>query len=109
MAQQNSETAAVAHEAIAEIMGLKVIKRNIQDMQDNITRFLVLGRDKPAATGNDRTSIIFWTNNRPGALFKILEAFAATRDKFIQDRIQAGQRICPVEICLFCGSGRSSG
>jgi chorismate mutase/prephenate dehydratase len=76
-AQQNPETAAVAHEAVAEIIGLKVIKRNIQDMQDNITRFLVLGRGKPAATGNDRTSIIFWTKNRPGALFKILQAFAA--------------------------------
>ena len=76
MAQQNSETAAVAHEAIAEMMGLKVIKRNIQDTQDNITRFLVLGREKPAISGHDRTSIIFWTKNRPGALFKILEAFA---------------------------------
>ena len=76
IALQNPETAAVASETIAKKLGLKVINRDIQDMPDNITRFLVLGREKPAATGDDRTSIVFWTEDTPGALFKILEIFA---------------------------------
>ncbi len=75
-ALENPETAAVANEAIAQTTALKVIKRHIQDVQDSVTRFLVLGRMKPAITGDDRTSIIFWTKNKPGALFNILEAFA---------------------------------
>jgi chorismate mutase/prephenate dehydratase len=59
MALQDRETAAVAGETIAEKLGLRVVSRDIQDTPENITRFLVLGRGKPAATGFDRTSIVF--------------------------------------------------
>ena len=76
IALQNPKTAAVAGESLAKKLGLDVISSDIQDMPENITRFLVLGREKPAATGYDRTSLIFWTEDTPGALFKILEIFA---------------------------------
>jgi chorismate mutase / prephenate dehydratase len=76
IALHNPETAAVAGETLAKKLGLNVISRDIQDMPGNITRFLVLGREKPAATGYDRTSIVFRTEDKPGALLKILEIFA---------------------------------
>ena len=76
IALKNRETAAVAGETIAEKLGLRVVSRDIQDIPENITRFLVLGREKPAVTGFDRTSIVFRTEDKPGALFKILEIFA---------------------------------
>jgi len=76
IALQNPETAAVAAETLAKKLGLNVISRDIQDVPENITRFLVLGREKPVATGFDRTSLVFWTEDTPGALFKILKMFA---------------------------------
>ncbi|HTY23954.1 MAG TPA: prephenate dehydratase [Desulfomonilaceae bacterium] len=76
MTLRDSGTAAVANESVAKRLGLHIISGDIQDMPENFTRFLVLGALKSAATGRDRTSIVFWTEDRPGALFNILEAFA---------------------------------
>lgn len=70
-------TAAVANERAAVRLGLQVVRRGIQDFADNITRFLVLGNLVPAPTGRDKTAIVFWTEDRPGSLSKILEKFAA--------------------------------
>ncbi len=70
-------TAAVANERVSVRLGLQVVRRGIQDRVENITRFLVLGSLTPPPTGRDKTSIVFWTEDRPGSLFKILEKFAA--------------------------------
>ena len=49
----------------------------IQDFDDNITRFLVIGRQPRAASRSpDKTSIVFTLPNEPGALFKALSVFA---------------------------------
>jgi chorismate mutase/prephenate dehydratase len=68
--------AAIAGEAAAEIYGLNVISRNIEDEPDNTTRFLVIGRRETPASGTDKTSLLVYTDNRPGALYAILEPFA---------------------------------
>ncbi|HMK36180.1 MAG TPA: prephenate dehydratase [Desulfomonilaceae bacterium] len=68
--------AAVGSERLAVKLGLQAVSSGIQDRAENITRFLVLGRMKPPSTGHDKTSIVFWTEDKPGALFKILERFA---------------------------------
>jgi chorismate mutase / prephenate dehydratase len=72
----DSRVAAIASETLGTELGLKVLRKGIQDRQENITRFLVLGTLKPRRTGKDRTSIVFWTENEPGALFRILEKFS---------------------------------
>jgi len=72
--------AAIAEAGTAEKYGLCVLARDIQDAKDNITRFVVAGREMPAATGRDKTSlVIYLQRDRPGALFSILQEFA-TRD-----------------------------
>ena len=54
---------------------MKVLFDRIQDRSENVTRFLVLGKQSPAPTGKDRTTILFETDDRPGALVDVLLAF----------------------------------
>jgi chorismate mutase / prephenate dehydratase len=70
-----SRTAAVGCRLGGEIHGVKVVFDRIQDRAENITRFLIIGRQAPAATGNDRTTVQFQTANRPGALVDVLASF----------------------------------
>lgn len=68
-------TAAIASERAAALYGLRIHNSRIQDEQNNSTRFLVLGHDRTASTGRDKTSILVYTENKPGALFRVLEPF----------------------------------
>lgn len=67
--------AAIAGEMAAEIYGLNIIERNVEDMPDNTTRFLIIGREPVPPSGSDKTSCLVSTRNKPGALFKLLEPF----------------------------------
>ncbi|HOV59415.1 MAG TPA: ACT domain-containing protein, partial [Rhodanobacteraceae bacterium] len=53
-----------------------VITSPIEDRADNTTRFLVLGRQIFPPSGHDRTSILVFIKDKPGALFNVLEPFA---------------------------------
>jgi chorismate mutase/prephenate dehydratase len=74
-AQNDSRIAAVAGLLAATIYDLKIVHASIQDQDHNSTRFLVLARQGTAATGNDKTSVLIHTENKPGALFRILQPF----------------------------------
>ncbi len=76
MAAEEPQAAAIAGEAAAEIYGLDFIVRNIEDEPDNTTRFLVIGKRATPASGVDKTSLLIYTDNRPGALYAILEPIA---------------------------------
>ncbi len=71
-----TDTAAIASLRAAEIFGLSVLQAGIQDYEDNITRFLVIGRDGKALGQPDKTTLAFALHNGPGALFKALSVFA---------------------------------
>lgn len=68
--------AAIASARAGEIFGLVALASGIQDYSDNITRFLVIGRQAFSDRQPDKTSIVFSLPNEPGALFKALSAFA---------------------------------
>ncbi len=70
--RDDSSLAAIGTKRAAEIYGLKIIRENIQDSDNNVTRFLVLGHEINAQTGTDKTSVIFELNNRSGALAIVL-------------------------------------
>lgn len=69
-------SAAIASERAAQIYNMSIIKREIEDIKNNSTRFFVLNKQDSKYSGEDKTSIIFSTKSIPGALYKILGDFA---------------------------------
>jgi chorismate mutase/prephenate dehydratase len=75
IAQGDVSAGAIASELAAELYGLTIHDRHIQDYSENVTRFLVIGRKSPPRTGNDKTSIMFSVKDRVGALHDCITAF----------------------------------
>jgi chorismate mutase/prephenate dehydratase len=71
------DSAAVASARAADIYGMKIIAREIEDNPHNFTRFFVLSREDALPTGNDKTSIVFSLKHKPGALYDCLKEFAS--------------------------------
>ncbi|WP_165190745.1 prephenate dehydratase [Caulobacter soli] len=72
--------AAVAPALAAEIYGLDILARDIEDARNNTTRFLVMTAEKspepPPFTHRCVTSFVFKVRNLPAALYKALGGFA---------------------------------
>lgn len=68
--------AAIASARAGELFGLVPLASSIQDFDDNITRFIVIGRTRLREAVADKTSIVFALPNEAGSLFKALSVFA---------------------------------
>lgn len=76
-ARNADDVASIGSESAAHVYGLKkVIMTSIEDHADNTTRFLVIGRQIFPASGHDRTSVLVFIKDQPGALFNVLSPFA---------------------------------
>jgi len=76
-ARNADDAAAIGGESAGHVYGLKkVIMKSIEDHADNTTRFLVLGRQIFPPSGHDRTSVLVFIKDQPGALFNVLSPFA---------------------------------
>ena len=75
---KRTDLAAICNSLAADIYGLNVLARDIEDHPENQTRFVLVGRGVPAPTGHDKTSIVcFQREDQPGSLLQILQEFAA--------------------------------
>lgn len=70
------DSAAIASERAAQIYGMTILEREIEDVKNNSTRFFVLDKQDSPYSGEDKTSIIFAAKSIPGALYKVLKEFA---------------------------------
>ena len=78
------EDAAIASELAAEIYGLEILRRNVEDAAHNTTRFYVMSRtplpppyrEGPDGKSNWVTTFVFRVRNIPAALYKALGGFA---------------------------------
>jgi chorismate mutase/prephenate dehydratase len=75
MAADEPKAAAIGSAIAAELYGLKVVCENIEDNANNMTRFLVIGREDAKPTGEDKTAILFSTAHKAGALADVLDVF----------------------------------
>jgi chorismate mutase/prephenate dehydratase len=77
-ARDEEGTGALAGDAAADVYGLNVLFRDVEDQGDNTTRFLVIGRKLFPASGQDKTSLLLSASDTqgPGVLLQLLEPLA---------------------------------
>lgn len=68
--------AAIASERAAKIYNLDIIDSNINDIKDNYTKFVIIGRNFEVGNACDKSSIIFSTEHESGELYRLLKYFA---------------------------------
>lgn len=73
---ETRRAAAIGPYQAASIYGLKVIRSGIQDNPNNKTRFIHLSRTLSYSEGADKSSLVFSLQDRPGALYRAVGAFA---------------------------------
>ncbi len=76
---QRGDAAAIASSTAAETYGGEILRRNIEDIRQNFTRFFLLTKQmspRSIGSGSWKTSLVFATANAPGALFRAMACFA---------------------------------
>ena len=88
LAAAEPKSAAIGSALAAELYDLPELVDRIEDETDNVTRFLVISRQKAAPTGTDKTSLVFSAADRPGVLVEVLDVWrqAKINMSFIESR-----------------------
>jgi len=73
----NRHAAAISSHPCAALYGLECINDQIQDSDNNYTRFICITKDPVIYAGANRISLILAFENKPGALYEILSKLAA--------------------------------
>ena len=74
-AKNNKNILCIVNSIALKKYKLNLVKKNIQDYSENKTRFLVIGKHDVAQTGEDKSSFLIQTPNKPGSLMSILKPF----------------------------------
>ena len=76
MASQEKGAAAIASSRASKIFKLNILQENIEDDPNNSTRFLIISKQDVAVSGNDKTSFVVATKNKPGAIADLVAPLA---------------------------------
>lgn len=74
-ASREKNSAAIASRLAADLYGLHIISKDIEDVPHNVTRFLVISTKCAEPTNMDKTSVLFSVKDRVGALYDSLRVF----------------------------------
>ena len=74
--EPSSYYGAIGNIEAASLYGLQILEEEIQDNDANSTRFIILSKRDRDMTGNDKTSIAFTVDHKPGGLYRALKSFA---------------------------------
>lgn len=67
-----TDVAAISSKSCQELYGLQCLAENIQDKDNNRTRFICISKKLEIYPGSDKTSIMMILPHKPGALYKVL-------------------------------------
>ena len=73
IASKDKAVAAIAGDIAAKLYDVPILASGIEDERNNTTRFLIVGNDSYAASGEDKTSIMISTPNKVGSLYELLK------------------------------------
>lgn len=73
------DCAAIGSELAGQIYGLNPLLVGIEDNPGNITRFCIISRQQAKRSGDDKTSVMFTTADKPGALVRVLQTFEESK------------------------------
>ena len=76
MAAEDPGLAALGSRLAAEHYGLKIMEEKLDSEIINVTRFFVIGTEKPERAAQSKTSLLFGLKNESGALYKALAPIA---------------------------------
>ena len=105
ISETNDKTvAAIASKMAAEIYGLKILKKDVEDHVNNTTRFLIMSSKNNIPSTNLKskivTTIIFEVKSVPAALYKVLGGFATNGinltklESYIREKYESSTILC---------------
>jgi len=74
---EDNISAAISTRDCAELYGLSILSDNIQNNDNNYTRFICISKQMEIYPGANKTSLMFTVPNKPGGLYRIISKFAA--------------------------------
>ncbi|MEM1212367.1 MAG: prephenate dehydratase [Planctomycetota bacterium] len=75
LAAETPDAAAIGSALAGRLFSVNTQFEAIEDNPNNTTRFFILGHQKPAPSGDDKTTLFFTTKHQPGALTAVLDVF----------------------------------
>ncbi|MGN0165054.1 MAG: prephenate dehydratase [Lachnospiraceae bacterium] len=72
-----NDVAALSSRSCAELYGLDMLEKSVQDQGNNYTRFICFSKNLEIYPGADRTSIMMTIDHKPGALYSVMSRFYA--------------------------------
>ena len=77
--QTLKNSAAIASKNCSTLYKLPILQKNIHDVIDNTTRFIIIGNKPVSFSGKDKTSILITIDNQAGSLSKLLEPLSKSK------------------------------
>ena len=75
---EKNNIAAICSESAAKKYGLKIIRKGIQNVTNNTTRFIVISKELVIDEDAEKISLIFSAPHRTGSLYRVLGRFSMT-------------------------------